>query len=180
MLNGIKFLYSWKSYLEESLQFPMACFWDPFKNRNRSQYKCVFVLREEMVGWEGKREREREEIHYVVPMLAFWTIENRVLQKWTSLGRLFKATSINPEQTGSWEACSGSLMWSNRLSRTRERNPGGVELTLLGYCRRNHSKWWNTSGLCGSKRQDSIYLIVSAGRVEGISSADKQSIIVFL
>lgn len=34
---------------------------------------CVFVLREEMVGWEGEREREREEMHmvYVVSVLMF-------------------------------------------------------------------------------------------------------------
>lgn len=88
--------------------------------------------------------------------------------------------SVSPAQTGSLAACSGSLMWSSPLSPVSERSPDGVELPLLGCCRWNHSKSRNTSGPCASNRQNRIYLIVSAGRVEGISSTDKQSIIVFL
>lgn len=61
---------------------------------------------------------------YVVSMLVFRTIKNRVLQKLTWL---FKDVSINPELTGSLEACSGSLVWSNALSGTSERDPGAVE-----------------------------------------------------
>lgn len=45
----------------------MARFWDAFESRNHSQQKCVFVLREEMVGREGGREGERGEAH-TVPM----------------------------------------------------------------------------------------------------------------
>lgn len=92
-----------------------------------------------MGGRKGKRERGNAH--------GIWgecvdVLNNKEwgLQKRTLLRRLFKDVSINPEQTGSLEACSGSLTWSNTLSRTSEKNPGGVELPLLGCCRYNHSK----------------------------------------
>lgn len=132
-------------------------------------------------GREKEKGRDRKSTWYTwKSLLVFRTMKNRVLEKLTLLGRLLRDVSINPAHTGSSGACSRSVMWSSTLSPRSERNPDGVELPLLGCCRYNHSKLWTTSGPCGSNRQNHIYLIVSAGRVEGIGSTDKQSILVFL
>lgn len=122
----------------------------------------VFLCSEEIAGWERERERKSTRHYHVVCMSFFWTMKNRVLQKLPRLGTLFTDVSISPEQTGSLEASSGPLTWSNTLSRTSNRSPAGIELPHSGSCRYNHSKLWNTSWSCASSGQ--WHLPYSSGR----------------
>jgi hypothetical protein len=88
--------------------------------------------------------------------------------------------SVNSEQTGSLEACSGRLSWSNTLSWVSKGNPCGVALPRFSCCTVWCQYIMGYLRAVWLRQTNDSYPVVSAGRVEGIGSTDKQRIIILL